>query len=40
MEKKRWTMERESGGINALTLGNKPAQLPQQTFISLTRGKG
>jgi hypothetical protein len=40
MEKKRWTMEREPGGINALTLGNKPEQLPQQTFISLTRGEG
>ncbi|MBM7662306.1 hypothetical protein JOC85_003113 [Bacillus mesophilus] len=40
MEKKRWKMDREPGGINALILGSKPEQLPKQTFISITRGEG
>ena len=41
MEKKKWTSIKEGAGNGGLLiLGKKPTTLPDQTFISLTRGEG
>lgn len=40
MEQKKWTPLKEMDGSNTLIWGDKPEVLPEQAFISLTRGEG
>lgn len=40
MKKKKWRAEKDGGGFGVLKLGEKPNQLPDKAFISLTRGEG
>ncbi|WP_264737446.1 hypothetical protein [Cytobacillus firmus] len=40
MEQKKWTPIKEMDVSNTLVCGDKPELLPDQAFISLTRGEG
>jgi hypothetical protein len=40
MKPKKWGSVKRHGGFGILLLGEKPEQLPEKTFISLTRGEG
>jgi hypothetical protein len=40
MKKRKWTAKKGQGGFGTLRLGEKPEQLPEKAFISLTRGEG
>jgi hypothetical protein len=40
MNKKKWSTEKGQSGFGTMVLGEKPEQLPDNAFISLTRGEG
>lgn len=41
MKKKKWSTVKGQGGNGGIfVMGEKPEQLPDKTFISLTRGEG
>ena len=40
MKQKKWTPKKELDGSNTLIFGDKPEMLPEQAYISLTRGEG
>ncbi|WP_226618123.1 hypothetical protein [Cytobacillus firmus] len=40
MEQRKWKPIKEMDGSNTLVWGEKPEVLPEQAFISLTRGEG
>lgn len=40
MAKRKWNTTRDQDGKGLLRLGERPEQLPERAFISLTRGEG
>jgi len=40
VKEKKWTTAKGPEGLGLLKLGERPDQLPEHTFISLTRGEG
>lgn len=40
MEQRKWIPIKEMDGSNSLVWGDKPEVMPEQAFISLTRGEG